>query len=257
MKIPKLIAMMIMLLTGVLPAFASQIDSIPGAAAQEAEFYTGKPYDSDLGTYVFACRNYDPELGRWTTADPSGFPDGANSYSYAAAPTSEFDPLGLWKIYSRPDLPNNGKWEFASVADAPPRKDGRTRFSTLYQYRAVYTGWAEYGGQSVGPNVGLDVTVTAAWAEAATVVIGGGKFPIGVTLAGTGTKTFSQHVTKDPDPNHGWMATAAFAKVTYERRGITIRLSSIGWVVADDAEYVNLDAYGSGLSEYGGVLVYE
>ena len=39
---------------------------------------------------------YDPVTGRWTTADPSGFPDGPNGYSYVRNnPTNATDPSGL------------------------------------------------------------------------------------------------------------------------------------------------------------------
>ena len=58
-------------------------------------FYTGKPYDADTETYTFRYRNYDPELNRWTTADPSGFPDGANNQIYTPSAFSEFDWKGL------------------------------------------------------------------------------------------------------------------------------------------------------------------
>jgi RHS repeat-associated protein len=58
-------------------------------------FFTGKPYDADLGAYLFNYRSYDPALCRWTTPDPSGFPDGANNWVYAPVPTMEIDPLGL------------------------------------------------------------------------------------------------------------------------------------------------------------------
>jgi len=78
-----------------LAAHAKQ-DSLPGMGVQPAEyFYTGKPYDSDTGSYTFKYRNYDPELNRWTTMDPSGFPDGANSSAYIPIPTNEFDWQGL------------------------------------------------------------------------------------------------------------------------------------------------------------------
>jgi RHS repeat-associated protein len=50
--------------------------------ADEDVLYTGKPYDKDLGTYAFKYREYHPEFSRWTSADPSGFPDGANNYAY-------------------------------------------------------------------------------------------------------------------------------------------------------------------------------
>jgi len=57
-------------------------------------FFTGKPYVDGLG-YVFKYRNYNPELCRWQSADPSGFPDGANNQIYAPCPTSGLDPTGL------------------------------------------------------------------------------------------------------------------------------------------------------------------
>jgi RHS repeat-associated protein len=70
-------------------------------SAQEASrlstpFYTGKPYLADSGSYAFKYREYNPEMGRWITVDPSGFPDGANNRMYAAVPTTQLDPLGLF-----------------------------------------------------------------------------------------------------------------------------------------------------------------
>ena len=67
-------------------------------AAQSAPglFYTGKPYLAESGTYAFLARQYNPEMARWTTVDPSGFPDGPNNRVYAAVPTSELDPSGLY-----------------------------------------------------------------------------------------------------------------------------------------------------------------
>lgn len=57
--------------------------------------FTGKPYDADLGAHVFPFRNYRSDVGRWTSADPCGFPDGANGQAYAPVPVSNIDPLGL------------------------------------------------------------------------------------------------------------------------------------------------------------------
>ncbi|MCK9588011.1 MAG: hypothetical protein M0Q93_01450, partial [Terrimicrobiaceae bacterium] len=72
------------LATAMLPLAAhAKQDSLPGMRVQPTEyFYTGKPYESDTGSYTFKYRNYDPELNRWTTMDPSGFPDGANNHIY-------------------------------------------------------------------------------------------------------------------------------------------------------------------------------
>ncbi|MGJ3242032.1 MAG: RHS repeat-associated core domain-containing protein, partial [Opitutales bacterium] len=61
----------------------------------ESARFTGKPYDEDLEAHVFPYRNYATALGRWTSADPLGFPDGPNRHFYAPVPTLGLDPLGL------------------------------------------------------------------------------------------------------------------------------------------------------------------
>lgn len=58
-------------------------DTLLGLGVQPVEyFYTGKPYDADTESYTFKYRSYVPKLNRWTAADSSGFPDGANSLTY-------------------------------------------------------------------------------------------------------------------------------------------------------------------------------
>lgn len=75
---------------------ADPTGEVPGVGVQPVSyFYTGKPYDADLASYTFAYRSYDPELNRWTSSDPSGFPDGANSGKYVPSPTSQIDIRGL------------------------------------------------------------------------------------------------------------------------------------------------------------------
>jgi len=65
---------------------------------EKSAFYTGKPYIAESNSYAFKFRQYEPELNRWTTSDPSGFPDGANNAAYLPVPTSGFDWQGLKKI---------------------------------------------------------------------------------------------------------------------------------------------------------------
>jgi len=67
------------------------------AATQEPAFYTGRPYLASSGSYAFKYRAYNPEIARWTSEDPSGFPDGANGNFYAPTPTNEIDLEGLNK----------------------------------------------------------------------------------------------------------------------------------------------------------------
>jgi RHS repeat-associated protein len=73
----------------------AQQASRPSTLDSSTPFYTGKPYLAESRSYAFKYRQYSPEMGRWTTVDPSGFPDGANNRVYASVPTSGLDPNGL------------------------------------------------------------------------------------------------------------------------------------------------------------------
>ena len=75
---------------------------------------TGKPFNKELGSFVFNHRLYSPKLSRWTSADPSGFPDGENNFSYVNCdPISNIDPTGLairnnpGKLYNKTKDCNN------------------------------------------------------------------------------------------------------------------------------------------------------
>jgi len=76
-------------------AQARQATAATKSATENGAFYTGKPYDADSGGYLFKYRNYDPEMIRWTTVDPSGFPDGVNNNRYSPVPTDQLDCQGL------------------------------------------------------------------------------------------------------------------------------------------------------------------
>ncbi len=66
------------------------------SVTQETAFYTGKPYLASSGDYAFKYRCYNPEMARWTSEDPSGFPDGANASIYAKNNVmNSFDFQGL------------------------------------------------------------------------------------------------------------------------------------------------------------------
>jgi RHS repeat-associated protein len=80
---------------GEIAAIEADAFGAPLAAGEAPSRYTGKPYDADLGAFVFPFRNYRPEEGRWMSADPSGFPDGVNGAKYTPTPNIDVDPLGL------------------------------------------------------------------------------------------------------------------------------------------------------------------
>jgi RHS repeat-associated protein len=67
----------------------------PVSGGEQAARYTGKPYDADIGAYVFPFRNYRSDEARWMSADPSGFPDGVNARLYVPNPFTQVDRLGL------------------------------------------------------------------------------------------------------------------------------------------------------------------
>jgi len=66
------------------------------ASTQDTAFYTGKPYLASSDSYAFKYRSYNPEMARWTSEDPCGFPNGSNNNYYAPTPTMGFDALGLF-----------------------------------------------------------------------------------------------------------------------------------------------------------------
>lgn len=76
-----------------------------GKTARHDAFFTGKPYVEGLG-YVFLLRNYCPQLGRWSAADPLGYPDGWNNRIYLNNDVSLFfDYLGALKLKSDSGMP--------------------------------------------------------------------------------------------------------------------------------------------------------
>ena len=91
------------------------------AARNEAAnvFFTGKPYDADLEGYLFRFRTYRPDVARWTSADPSGFPDGANGDAYACNPLSEFDWQGLAVVTGTTEGVSCGNYIGFNVTDPP------------------------------------------------------------------------------------------------------------------------------------------
>jgi len=80
---------------GIIDQIETTAFGAPLPEGRPAVRYTGKPWDEDLGAYVFPFRNYRPDEARWMTPDPSGFPDGANNRHYAPLPTRGVDRLGL------------------------------------------------------------------------------------------------------------------------------------------------------------------
>jgi len=68
----------------------------------DKDFFTGKEWEPETGTYYFGARRYDPTIGMWLGMDPvrqhfSGYVYGSNS------PVNRFDPNGLLDIIIQKD----------------------------------------------------------------------------------------------------------------------------------------------------------
>lgn len=85
-----------------------KLEVVPMEAGES--IYTGKPYETAFSGYVFATRILLTGASRWMTADPAGFPDGANGMAYAPIPTAEIDYLGMLSAAVYPQ--NNPVVEF-------------------------------------------------------------------------------------------------------------------------------------------------
>jgi RHS repeat-associated protein len=57
--------------------------------------FQGQYLDDETGLHYNRYRYYDPDGGRYITADPIGLLGGMNTYQYAPNPTGWIDPLGL------------------------------------------------------------------------------------------------------------------------------------------------------------------
>jgi RHS repeat-associated protein len=74
-----------------------------GATGESRKFCT-KERSATIGLDNFGFRYYDPDLGRFLTRDPAGYPNGPNNYLYCSNnPVNQIDPLGLaskwWKDF--------------------------------------------------------------------------------------------------------------------------------------------------------------
>jgi RHS repeat-associated protein len=97
-------------------ASATSSTSQPLNASTSGGFYTGKPYLPESGTYAYKYRHYSPEMARWTTVDPSGFPDGANNRLYVNNNSiGNFDPNGKWAVGAAIGAVSSGAIAYASA----------------------------------------------------------------------------------------------------------------------------------------------
>ncbi len=186
---------------------------------EESAFYTGRPYLASTGGYAFKYRDYNPELARWTSEDPSGFPDGANASIYTPVPTTQIDCYGLSRTeVSRSVVPTDTNWQNAGKG-----YNGLGNIYYNYQYRIDYAGsWSETShGQTTASGEALDFPINVGLSDSETYSVGAKGF--GVTLGGSVTQggSVSQTLTFNQPASEGvaWEGYAlAIQADVYTRR---------------------------------------
>jgi|GEM_PF-2119374 len=146
----------------------SSESSSQGYAAEEEVFYTGKPYVESSGGYAFKYRSYNPELARWTSEDPSGFPDGANQNIYACIPTVKIDPTGCFSISVTNSATYNSTSGTHKATSSDLKKiDGFSSWMTGPSSSFTSAGWTF-------SNTGSDLTVNITnYTSNASTIAGG------------------------------------------------------------------------------------
>jgi RHS repeat-associated protein len=109
-------------------------------------FYTGKPYIESTGSYAFKYRSYNPELARWTSEDPSGFPDGANGHSYAPTPTNGIDFSGLFAVLLNNFGASKDTWTDSNTLKTYTVSTYNMEVLSASDFNFSYTGWTFTAG---------------------------------------------------------------------------------------------------------------
>ena len=70
------------------------IETATVGTSENVRKFSTKERSELLGIDYFGFRCYDPDLGRFLTRDPSGYPDGPNNYLYCMnSPVNKIDPV--------------------------------------------------------------------------------------------------------------------------------------------------------------------
>jgi RHS repeat-associated protein len=147
------------------------------AVENKEAFYTGKPFEAQREGYLFKYRSYSAELSRWSSVDPTGFPDGPNANKYACVPTIQLDPTGCFSISVTGSATYNASSGSHHENSSDVTKvDGLTSWmKSLLQ--SQYSGWTFR-------NTGSDLTVNITTYQANADSSGGG-LTIEASLAGS------------------------------------------------------------------------
>jgi len=262
-------------INGKKPAFMDkqQLAAMRAGAASNAiketedpAFFTGKPYLASTDTYLFRYRSYAPNVARWTSEDPSGFPDGANHNIYLNnSVTNGFDPDGLRRreVDTRSIIPTNTGWQSAGY-DYP--MFGNNYHRTAYQTRVVYAQtWTETTiGRTTDYGESLTGSSTIGLSQTSTVSISatGWSMTLGGSYAQSGSHSSTLPYQRPATDGVAWEAyvLTISGTVEYQVRNET-KDSNGNWVPVpfspNPGHWSNPGVLGSGLTSTFGLTVYK
>ena len=133
-----------------LTAFGEPLPGQGVGAPSSGAFFTGKPSVPGLG-YAFLLRSYRPDLAKWQTADPFGYPDGWNRLVYCGNDCVQYlDFLGSVRVICY-DLNDYGRIKGSDVFLR--MVEGRSSAFTFF-----YSEFIDSGNEiTVNLNVSLQI----------------------------------------------------------------------------------------------------
>ena len=131
---------------------------ISASAAGNNFGFHGLPHDPETGLVYVRNRYYDPELGRFISADPLGYVDGPSLYGFAGnTPYNSSDPMGLYQIdmhygltYYLALIAGFNDWEAWRVATSAQAPDEDDR-SPIWNFQILRTFQIEAAGGRIFP----------------------------------------------------------------------------------------------------------
>ncbi|CUI16927.1 putative rhs family protein [Candidatus Protochlamydia naegleriophila] len=153
--------------------------AVPHSTVGNPWQFSSKRVDVETGFVFFGRRYYDPETGRWTTADPAGFADGPNLYAYLHhQPLNAFDLYGLMEEKEGQDEKNyplaNVDYNDKSVSNTQQPEDGSPNEAPLgfmekktgKKSRMQYCGFNQVLEMGIGFMHGIMNKLSDAYASA-------------------------------------------------------------------------------------------
>ena len=122
--------------------------------------FQGQYFDDESGLHYNRFRYYDPQIGRFVSADPIGLLGGLNAYAYCVNPVSWIDPLGLAgerelgkdESIHRGMNQKNGSWIPSPPTGAPGGSQMGARTATSSQSGVADMPTVRSPSDKVGPS---------------------------------------------------------------------------------------------------------